>query len=465
MSEKLRGTKGIMLKPLTLKNGLTVLRLPRTSNLFVIGFVVPTGYAIEKFYYKPGIACLVEHLFQTGTDKHITKRALSRALEGVGGKFITQTSAEFTGYYIVVPSDNQFKAVTLLSEIIQHSIFDPKDIESEKKKIIEDIRNKEMGTLLDPVELSQENIYSDYAYSGIKEGTPDSISLISEEDILDFLQRQYSPSSTYLVISGNFASKEIADQISTEWGYWTPKSKPVYKLRHFNVEELQDSLPRVLFKQRGGVETVVNCGFLLEEGVEPRILRETSEEAKQLIDVQTLQEKMFQDWAEVAVINSLVGQGISSRLWLKGVEEEAIFDTIQSEVVRYSRSGFFHISAVTDSANFGTAVETIVSTLDNLCKVNVNQNELDRAKEMAKGKIVLEHEDLLFDTQWMAETMVMSGLTFTIEDMLKAIHRVDSNSLRKRAQTLFQAKNFFLTTLGTAKESAVIEKLIQKYLA
>jgi predicted Zn-dependent peptidase len=453
-----------MLKPLSLKNGLTVIRLPRPANLFVVGFVIPTGYSIERFHYKPGLAYLVERLFCTGTDKHITKRALNRALEGIGGRMYTQTSAEFTGFYITVPSDNQFKAVTMLSEIIQHSAFDPKDIDTEKKAIIDQIRTIEMGTVLDTVELSQENIYADYGYSQTKYGTAESVASITEEDILDFLQRQYTPGVTYLVTSGNFASKEIADQISTEWGYWNPKAKPTHKLRHLNMDELKDSLPRVLFKQRGGVETVVNCGFLLDEGVEPRVLRETSEEAKQLLDVQGLQERLFATWAELIVLNSILGQGISSRLWLKGVEEDAIFDTVSTEVVMHSRSGFFHISAVTDSAQFGTALETMLSAVDALRKINIPQGELDKAKEMAKGKLVIDHEDLLYNTQWLSENMIMSGLTFTLEDLLKEVNRVDSNSLRKFAQKLFHACNFFLTTLGTSKESSVIEKLVEKYL-
>jgi predicted Zn-dependent peptidase len=146
------------------------------------------------------------------------------------------------------------------------------------------------------------------------------------------------------------------------------------------------------------------------------------------------------------------------------VEEDAIFDTVSTEVVMHSRSGFFHISAVTDSAQFGTALETMLSAVDALRKINIPQGELDKAKEMAKGKLVIDHEDLLYNTQWLSENMIMSGLTFTLEDLLKEVNRVDSNSLRKFAQKLFHAGNFFLTTLGTSKESSVIEKLVEKYL-
>jgi predicted Zn-dependent peptidase len=454
-----------MLKPLALKNGLTVIRLPKASNLFVIGFLVPTGYSIERFFYKPGIAHLVEKLFCSGTDKHLTKRALHRAIEGIGGRLITQTSAEFTGFYITVPSDNQFKAVTLLSEIIQHSVFDPKDIESEKKELINQLRTIELGTVFDSVTLSEENIYAEYAYSQPKSGTVESIAQITDEDILDYLIRQYSPTNTYLVVSGNFASKEIADQISTEWGYWTPKTKPTYKIKNFNIDEIKETLPRVLFKQRGGVDTVVNCGFLLEEGIEPRILRETSEEAKQMLDIQGLQDRLLASWAEVLVLNSILGQGINSRLWLKGVEEEAIFDTVTTEVVMYSRSGFFHMSAVADSGHFGEALETMLSAVDVLRKINVPPNELEKAKEIAKGKMIIDHEDLLFNTQWLSENMIISGLTFTLEDLIREINKVDSNTIRRRAGTLFVANNFFLTTMGTTKESSVIEKLIDKYLS
>lgn len=127
-----------MLKPVTLKNGLTILRLPQNNTkLFTVGFVANTGTAIEKDNYPLGISHLVERMFWCGTDKHPSKRSLNSALEAIGGNYISITGHELTEYYITVPEQHQFKAVSMLAEIIQHSYFDSNDLEREKRVILE----------------------------------------------------------------------------------------------------------------------------------------------------------------------------------------------------------------------------------------------------------------------------------------------------------------------------------------
>jgi predicted Zn-dependent peptidase len=453
-----------MLKPQVLKNGLTVIKLPKPGNIFTIGFVAQTGAANEKDHFPGGISHLVERLFWCGTDKHPSKRQLNRALESMGGNFASQTTLEFTEYYITVPSEHQFKAVTMMAEIVQHSHFDDRDIATEKQSVIQRSTDYLETPDSDFSPLATENIFERHAYSSPLYGDIESIMRISKEDIQEFISSQYNPDHTYLVLSGDIQTKEISDMVSQEWGLWYPKVKQYNDVKRFPIEEVKSDYPSILYKQRGLPETQMVCGILLDEGLEPRVIRETSEEARENLDIEKIQDRLLDEWAHLLLLNAILGQGLSSRLWLKGVEEEMLFDDITSQLIMLGRSGFIQIEGKTDNSQFTFALESVLSVLSLLKQTTVSLNEITKAKEALKGKIIMEHEDLLASTVWQIETMVSSGLTFDIHDLLNKIKRIEAGSIRLLADNLFRKEKFFLTTLGTSKETNLVSKLIEKYL-
>ena len=454
-----------MLKSLMLKNGLTVLRLPKaSSNICTVGFIIQTGSSVELNAFPSGISHLVERLFWTGTDKHPSKRQLNRALESMGGNYYSQTTPEYTEFYITVPQEHQFKAVSMLSEIIQHSHFDPRDIEAEKQFVVNKSSNYDLDTGYEFSNLAVANIYDGYGLSMPLYGDLESVMSIKEADVHEYVTRQYIPEKSYIVVSGNFANKEIVDLISQEWSFWNPKNKDFIELKRFPVEDVAANLPSIMYKQMGLPETLIVCGFLLDEGAEPRIIRETSDEAKENMDIGRIQERMLDEWAHLLLLNTILGQGLSSKLWLKGVEEEMLFDRIYSNLIRFSRSAYLQITGIADNSQFTFALESVLSTLDSMKKTPVSINEIVRAKETLKGRLIMEQEDLLSSTIWQVENLISSSLTFEVSELIDRIQTIEAPAIRALASDLFVPKRFFLSTLGTAKESLLVDKLIKKYL-
>jgi predicted Zn-dependent peptidase len=453
-----------MLKPIILKNGITVLRLPRpTSNVFLVGFVAITGSLSEYRQFPQGTSLIVEKMFWSGTDKHPSAKSLNLALESMGGQFQSLTSFELTQYYLTVPSYHQHKAISMLAEVMQNSYFDSYELENYKRKQVEIIKNIEEGWQPDPERLSLSNLYSNTGLGEQMEGTVDTVLSINQETIQNYLAHQYRPDKCFLVMAGNFDSKTGLELVEQEWNFWNPKTKKFLETE--DLSEVQtSSFPRITYRQRGIGHTEVSLAFILEGGLQPEVLRNATEDSGNF-DAKQMQEEILTDWSKLLVLSAVLGQGLSSRLWMKGVEEEFFFQNIESSIKLFRTTGFMQIAGVCENSQFTFALESVFSSLEALKKTTVSINELSKAKEYLKGKLILEQEDLLASTIWQINYLVGSGLTFELQDLLAKIDKVDAASLRALALDLFVPNRMSLTTVGPAKETKLVSKLIQKYLA
>jgi predicted Zn-dependent peptidase len=456
-----------MLKPLLLKNGLTVLRYPKTSSrMFLCGFVTMTGSGNELGNSPLGISHLVERLFRCGTDKHPSSKSLTTAMEAMGAQFFSQTTQESTQYYILVPANHQYKAISILAEIIQHSYFDPKDIEQEKYRIIEEIKQTESFTPSLASELSLSNLYRNHNLGSPVLGSIESIMSISKSDIDDFLYHQYHSNRSYLVLSGNFETKNVGELVDQEWGYWNPKNRSFFEQPEITLETI-GSLPRIEYRQKGLSYTDISLSFLLDEGLKPYLSPEEIEEHQGNLSeeqINLLKDKKLTELAEIMLLNTILGQGYSSKLWSKGVEEELNLLNVRSDVILFKNTGYIQITARADSSQFTFGLESVLSCIDTLKQATVSINELAKAKEYLKGKLLLSHEDLLSSTIWNIEYMLGSSLIFSMDQLIEKIQKVESNVIRSRALDLFIPERMAITTLGTTKETKLIEKIIQKYI-
>jgi len=475
-----------MLKPLNLKNGLTVLRIPKTgSNIFLAGFVSNTGSAFEEGFFPQGISRFIERLYWCGTDKHPSVRRLNQTLEQIGGNFSSMTSQEFMQFYLSVPSYNQYKAVSMLAEIIQTSYFDEQDIKREQKIILENLREFSDQLEMDYESLISSNLYQNSSFGLPIQGTSDTINSITQFDILEYIYRQIRPDRSYLVLAGNFDSKPIFELVEQEWGNWRPNNKKSIELMDFQHEDVGE-LPRIIYRQRGIASTMLSLGFLLDEGAKPQAVLDF-EKSKQLeaeerdqsvheklnnkakpeipnLDFNEITEKNLEKLAEELVLNAILGQGLSSRLWVKGVEEEMLFSSIQSKIIKYSTTGFLYIFGSIENTQFTFGLQSILSVLESLKKTTISINELEKAKEFVKGKMIQDQENLLESTIWQVENLLSSGLIFKLDELLAKIEKVEAANIRYLADQIFRNDRLAISTLGTAKETRLVDKLLKKYL-
>ena len=455
-----------MLKPITLKNGLTVIRIPRTSSKTTfIGYITTSGSSMEEGYFPQGISHLVERLFWCGTDKHPSTRNLNLTLESMGGNFTSLTSHELTALYLTVPDYHQFKGVSLLAEIVQRSYFDARDIEKEKKSTIEYLKNHSETNEMEAAFLSMSNLYTNCSYGLPVYGSVESISSITQENVLEYLAHQYRPDKSCLVIAGSFENKSLMELIDQEWGLWSPRNKKFIEPMDFQMEDAGE-LPRLVYRQRGINQTQLTINFLLDDGMRPKVLleQEKSEKTSE-VDYKKLLEEYLKKQANLLVLNALLGQGLSSRLWTKTVEEEMLFSGIQSDIFKFKSTGFLQIFGKIENSQFTFGLESTLSVLEAFKKTTVSINELAKAKEYLKGRLIMDQEDVVSNAFWQLENLIGTGLVFELDDLLAKIEKVEAPQIRVLANKLFTPEKMAITTLGPAKETRLVEKLIKKYLS
>ncbi len=453
-----------MLKPVKLKNGLTVLKFPKpSSNTILVGYVAASGSSVEFDKWPSGTSYFLDRMFRYGTDKNPSPKSMTKALEGVGGTYYGVPGQEITQHYIITPSYHQYKATSMMAEIIQHSYFDEKDIEKEKYNLVEFLKQGEFHDLQDASQLALSNLYMDSPLSSPIMGTVDSIIDISEKSLNDYFAHQYRPDKSYLVFAGNFDNKGLMELIDQEWAYWNPTSRVNIPLPPVNRGDLGD-MPRVHYKQRGIPYTDISFSFVFDEGYAIKSEPEKGDEEVDEKEIEKKQSIKLKDLAYLLVLNSLIGMGRSSRLWSKAVDEEMLFSNVQSDLVLFKNTGYLQIEGRTENSQFTFALEAVLGVLESLKKTTISINELAKVKEFVKGCLIKNHEDLLYSTMWQVENIISSEFVYELDDLIKLINKVDSNQLRSMAMDLFVPQRMTITTLGTAKETRLVEKLIRKYL-
>ena len=542
-----------------LKNGLKVIKVPKEgSQTFLIGFVVSTGLLVEIGYFPKGISELVRLLFWQGTDKYNSAKQLNLILESLGGSFKSFVEAESTHFYLTVPSYNQYKAISFLADIIQHSHFDVQDLVEQKQQLYNNQQVENGETEI--INTFAKNLFlQDFGTAFIE-----NILQINQDDVIEYLAHQYQTHSSTLVLAGNFEDRQINELVSQEWEFWNPKSqKFVESSTVFNP--ILPELPQFLYRQKGTSFTQVSFAFVLDNPhlfpkkqdnsvdnsdfsslsdseqnnqqniqqkqqfsqnfanqkqnyFEPKFQSQIQlqtqsqisqiqgfnkfpnqinnreeeypnehEQTKNNQNLQNHQKKpnlqikvnqvnlnnqvnsdiydnFLFEWAKLYLLNTILGRGLSSRLWTKCVEEEMLMEVAQSSLVNFSTCGYFGINTISENTQFSFGLESVLQILETLKKTTVSINELSKAKEFLKGSLILEHEDLLTATVWHVEQNLFSGLPVLLEDLLVVIQKIQAAELRALACDLFTSSKFSLLIMGPNKEIRLIERLVDKYL-
>lgn len=449
------------MKIYTLKNGINTLFLNKNnSDLVLIGFTCKTGYINEYKKFPNGISILIERLFLRGTHKNPSVKKIWQAIESIGGRWYSETDAEITSYYILLPQENQFKAISLMSEIIQKSFFEEEDIEFCKNELIEEIKSIRKGT---NVNFGFENLYTCFSYSQRKVGTIDQVMSINQTTILDYLSRQYRPSNCYITVSGNFQLKAIQELIEQEWSYWLPTVRKADE-DYFDMQVCKNDLPKIPFLQSAKLDTDINFNFLLDEGYIPKELTVEIDEEKDKNWALQVWDNYIERIAIYFMINELLIGGNTGKLYLKTIFDEKIVNHIQSEIVQFTHSACLSIYVNVDNTNFNSSLSAILSILEELKKSVLSTVDLNRVKEMTKLNLLTIKADLIESTMFYVKRFVLTGHHFEIQDLLTKVNYIESSQMRAFCLEVFNSKSLSMSMIGTNKEAKFIEKLISRHI-
>lgn len=420
-----------MFKKIILKNGLRVITLP-LKNTKALTFLVLVGIG-SKYEEKSlnGISHLLEHMIFKGTAKRPKAIDIAEQLDRIGGVYNAFTSKEYMGFWVKVDSAHYEIALDILSDIIFNSQMEEKNIILEKKVVLEEInmvRDNPQSYIFD---LWEELLYGGDQPAGWPIlGTKASLGRIARKDLLAYAKKQFNGENAVVVAAGDFSGKKISAAVEK---YFAPFGKRK-SLTNKKIVEAQKK-PCVLLhsKETGQVHLCLG------------------QRAFGLGDKRRY---------AMAVLSTLLGGIMSSRLFVEVREKRGLAYYIHTFPQYYTDSGYLVTSAGVDSARAKEAIKVILGEYRRLRDENVPENELAKAKENIKGKLRLSLETSDSWASFLGMQEILENKIFLPDYECAMIDKVKVSDVASLAANIFRNDGLNLALIGNFKEKREFEKIL-----
>jgi len=412
-----------------LDNGLRIITcpMPHTRSVSICIYLgAGSRYESEA---QAGVSHFIEHLCFRGTEKRLSAKDISGAIEGVGGVLNGGTDKELTVYWCKVAQPHFHLALDVLADMVLHSRFEKKDIEKERKIIIEEISmskdapNQLVGMILD------ELLWPDHPLGRDVAGTNKSVEDMSRELMLDYMASEYSPANTVVAIAGNIEHEEAVNQVNKILGGWENKKPRLNFLPY-----IEDKNPRFKVEKRDTEQTHL-C--LALPGVS------LSDPRRFTIDL----------------LNVILGEGMSSRLFIEIRDKLGLAYNIHSYLDHFQDSGALTIYAGVHPKSLEIGISAILEQLA-LLKEKISDEEITKAKELSKGRLLLRMEDSRSVAGWVGGQEILSNKIMDVEEVVAIIEKVTAEEMRAAAKELLAGNKLRLSVVGPVKSTDHLEKLL-----
>lgn len=411
-----------MIEQFTLPNGLRVLceQLPHLRSVSM-GVWVKAGSILER-EHENGLSHLIEHMAFKGTGRRSAKQ-IAQEMDAVGGYLNAATSKLCTCYYAKVIDENLPLAADILSDIVRFPAIDPKELDKERNVVLEEISMTDDSPEDVAYDLIASAMFGKQPLGQTILGPRELIAGYTREDILAFRARHYSPMNTCVAIAGNFDLNQVKDLMAQRFGDWTGGTGEIFPVNAVNQN------PQTLTADKDTEQAHICLGY----------------RGKPLGDA---------DAYPMAVFNSILGGGMSSRLFQRIREESAMAYSVYSAPSAYPHCGDFTIYAAVSPRNVKTVLAQIDEETSRLVRDGATQEEFNMAKAQLKGGFILGQESAYNRMNSMGSNMALMNRVITTDETIRRIEAVTPEDVRRVAAE----------TLGSPRSQAFVGKKIAKYL-
>jgi predicted Zn-dependent peptidase len=396
-----------------------------------LGIWVENGSRHES-RQQNGISHFIEHLLFKGTERRSAAQ-IAEEMDAVGGVLNAFTSKEHTCYYAKVLDENLPMAIDLLSDIFLHSTFDATEIERERSVILQEISQAE-DTPDDYVhDLFSLDFFKDHPIGRPICGRADTVSAFQRDDFLGFFKSRYRPGRVVVAGAGN--------------------------LRHEGL--VQEMAARLGSVSRGSSD---GSGAALEGEGAPQMCAGVFPHAKSLEQVHLclgmagIHQSHPKRYASY-VLNTMLGGGMSSRLFQEIREKRGKAYSVYSFSSMYKDAGYFGVYAGTGDESVAEVLELILKELKKLAAGELKDEELRRTQGQLVGSMILGLESTDSWMSHIARNEIYFGKTITTEEICRNIRSVTRDDVVDLARALFRSEAMALTLLGDLKNGAAIKNL------
>ncbi len=406
-----------------LPNGIRIVteEIPYVRSVSV-GVWIDVGSRDER-ESSNGISHFLEHMVFKGT-RRFTAQGIARSLESVGGYLNAFTTKEQTCFYARTLDSYLAKAIDVLSDLVLHPVFEPKEMEKEKRVILEELKN---------IEDDPDDLIHDYLDKSVYErhplgypiiGKAENISNFTKTDLLRYTEAHYTPDRLVIAAAGNLTHDTVVRLIERSFRSRRRAVRSPKRLRG----------PKSMTSRKEVFERAVTqahiCMGTLGCGAKSR------------------------QRYPLLVLNSLLGEGMSSRLFQNIREKYGFAYNVYSFANFMSDTGNFGMYIGTDEHNIDTSIGLIHRELAKLRRQPVGPGEIKRAKAQLKGSMMLGLESMSNRMMRLGSGEILYGDFLSLDTILKGIDDVRQEDVSSLAGTLLDPQNFSTVIFKPGKKAA-----------
>jgi predicted Zn-dependent peptidase len=399
-----------------LPNGLIVLseEMPHIRSV-AIGIWVKSG-SRDDAAESNGISHFTEHMVFKGT-KTRSAQQIARQVDSIGGNMDAFTGKETICFNIKVLDEHLSIALDILSDLVLNAVFNPKDIVREKGVILEEIKMDEDNPDYLVHEIFTQNFWKDHPLGKPILGTKETVRSFQQQNLFDFYRQRFAPNNIIVSAAGNLNHERFVGLIRERFAELSAVPNGYH-------QPAPAVTPRIITRNKKALEQVQLCIGVPSHPIS--------------------HEKRYVSY----VLNTVLGGGMSSRLFQKIREDQGLVYSIYSDLNPYRDTGCLAVYAGTSVESTHKVVDSVLAELRELKSKPMAEDELRRAKDQLKGSLMLSLESSTARMSNLARQEMYFDRFFSLDETIAQIESVTSQELSEMSNQLFQINKIAITALG-----------------
>jgi predicted Zn-dependent peptidase len=408
-----------------LPNGVRIIseRVPYVDSVSV-GVWAVAG-ARDEDETSRGMSHFVEHMLFKGTQKR-SARQIADEIDSLGGHLNAFTDKEYTCFYAKVLSEHLNDALDIVSDMVLNSVYEPAEISREINVVLEEIK-RHQDTPEDEVhDLLAQTLWKGHHLGNPVVGSEAVISALNREALLSYVNEFYRPDALVIVAAGKIDHRSFVDTVALHFGSLEGKRTP-----------------------RRAVDVIPNRDF--------RIIDKPTEQVHFCLGAVGFSQHNKKKYA-LAAIDSILGGGMSSRLFQEIRENRGLAYAIGSYSASYNEAGLFAVYGGTSVDNVRDVVELTRRECAAIGRNSVTEAELDRAKNQIRGALVLGQESMSNRMSRLAKGELYFGRSVRLDEVIASIMSISRDDVADVASAVFGDSRLAVAAIGPfTKHADVLE--------
>ncbi len=419
----------------THKNGFRTLLVPQSEATTATVMVLTGTGSRNECTGNNGISHFLEHMLFKGTERRPTPEVLANELDGLGSEHNAFTSKDHTAYYAKVSNEHISHALDIIADIFLNAKIDARELNKERGAIIEEINMYEDIPMRSIQDEFESLLFGKHTALGCTVlGPKENIRTLKRKDLQEYIKTNYTPSNSVVCIVGKFNESGVIKEVNKHFKEFVdlstkqPPFEPCLDAKQTNAG--------LTIKQKNTDQTHLVLGF-------------SSYEYK------------HKDEYALHILNTILGSGMSSRLFMEVREKRGLAYYVGSFVEFFADTGYIAARAGVTHANLERAVKVILKEMTKLKTKTVTQKELKKAKNQLKGSLALSLDTTDAIANYFATNTVLRGKAELPSSIAKKIDKVTAADVKRVARDIFQTTKLNLAIVGPHRNKAELLKVLR----